>query len=53
MAVISNPKLLVLNNREAQLQIGDQVPITVQSSVGTVGDNSTYRKTPFNFAIPA
>jgi len=38
--VISNPKLLVLNNREAQLQIGDQVPITVQSSVGTVGENS-------------
>jgi general secretion pathway protein D len=38
--VISNPKLLVLNNREAQLQIGDQVPITVQSAVGTVGENS-------------
>jgi general secretion pathway protein D len=38
--VISNPKLLVLNNREAQLQIGDQVPITVQSSQGTVGENA-------------
>jgi general secretion pathway protein D len=38
--VISNPKLLVLNNREAQLQIGDQVPIIVQSAVGTVGDDS-------------
>ncbi|HTU65576.1 MAG TPA: type II secretion system secretin GspD, partial [Steroidobacteraceae bacterium] len=38
--VISNPKLLVLNNREAQLQIGDQVPVTVQSAIGTVGDNS-------------
>jgi len=38
--VISSPKLMVLNNREAQLQIGDQVPVTVQSSVGTVGDNS-------------
>jgi general secretion pathway protein D len=33
--VISNPKLLVLNNREAQLQIGDQVPVVTQSSVGT------------------
>jgi general secretion pathway protein D len=32
--VISAPKLIVLNNREAQLQVGDQVPITVQSSVG-------------------
>jgi general secretion pathway protein D len=38
--VLSSPKLMVLNNREAQLQIGDQVPVTVQSSVGTVGDNS-------------
>jgi general secretion pathway protein D len=36
--VISSPKLLVLNNREAELQIGDQVPITVQSAVGTTID---------------
>jgi general secretion pathway protein D len=33
--VISAPKLVVLNNREADLQVGDQVPITVQSSVST------------------
>ena len=33
--VISAPKLVVLNNREAQLQVGDQVPITVQASIGT------------------
>ncbi len=33
--VISAPKLVVLNNREAQLQVGDQVPISTQSSVGT------------------
>jgi general secretion pathway protein D len=38
--VISSPKLLVLNNREAELQIGDQVPITVQSSVSTVGETA-------------
>jgi len=38
--VISNPKLLVLNNREAQLQIGDQVPVTVQSSQGTTGGDA-------------
>lgn len=36
--VISSPKLLVLNNREAELQIGDQVPVTVQSAVGTTID---------------
>jgi general secretion pathway protein D len=33
--VISAPKLVVLNNREAQLQVGDQVPISTQSSIGT------------------
>lgn len=38
--VISSPKLLVLNNREAELQIGDQVPITVQSSVSTTGETA-------------
>jgi len=38
--VISSPKLLVLNNREAELQIGDQVPIIVQSAISTVGDTS-------------
>ena len=38
--VISNPKLLVLNNREAHLQIGDQVPVTVQSSIATGADDA-------------
>jgi len=38
--VISSPKLLVLNNHEANLQIGDQVPITVQSSVATLNTNA-------------
>ncbi len=33
--VISSPKLVTLNNHEAQLQIGDQVPVTTQSSVST------------------
>jgi general secretion pathway protein D len=33
--VLSSPKLMVLNNREAQLQIGDQVPITVQTAIST------------------
>jgi general secretion pathway protein D len=38
--VLSAPKLMVLNNREAQLQVGDQVPISVQSAVGTADANS-------------
>jgi len=33
--VISAPKLVVLNNHDADLQVGDQVPVTVQSSVST------------------
>lgn len=33
--VISAPKLLVLNNQSASLQVGDQVPIVTQSSVST------------------
>jgi general secretion pathway protein D len=38
--VLSAPKLVVLNNREATLQVGDQVPIVTQSAVSTVGGNS-------------
>jgi general secretion pathway protein D len=38
--VLSSPKLLVLNNREARLQVGDQVPVATQSSVSTVGGNA-------------
>jgi general secretion pathway protein D len=31
--VVSSPKLLVLNNHDAMLQVGDSVPIATQSSV--------------------
>lgn len=33
--VISSPKLVTLNNHEAQLQVGDEVPVTTQSAVST------------------
>lgn len=33
--VLSSPKLVVLNNQTAMLQVGDQVPIATQSSVST------------------
>ena len=33
--VISSPKLMVLNNREAQIQVGDQVPILTQQAIST------------------
>jgi len=31
--VISSPKLVTLNNHEAMLQVGDEVPVTTQSAV--------------------
>ena len=34
--VISSPSLMVLDNRQALLQIGDQVPTTTQTSAGTL-----------------
>ena len=34
--VISSPSLMVLDNHQAVLQIGDQVPTTTQTSAGTV-----------------
>jgi general secretion pathway protein D len=34
--VISTPSLMVLDNRTAKLQVGDQVPITTQSATSTV-----------------
>jgi general secretion pathway protein D len=39
--VISTPQLLVLDNQTARLQVGDQVPITVQSATPITGDVDT------------
>jgi general secretion pathway protein D len=38
--VVSAPKLLVINNQTANLQVGNQVPILTQSSTSTVGENA-------------
>lgn len=38
--VISSPKLMVLNNQTATLQVGDQVPVAVQSAQSTGGENA-------------
>ncbi len=38
--VLSAPKLMVLNNQTAALQIGDQVPVATQSAVGIINPNS-------------
>lgn len=38
--VVSAPKLLVLNNQTASLQVGDQVPVATQSAVSTDNPDS-------------
>ncbi len=38
--VVSAPKLLVLNNQTAVLQVGDQVPIATQNSTATIDSNA-------------
>lgn len=38
--VLSSPNLLVLNNQTARLQVGDQVPIAVQSATGILTANA-------------
>ena len=38
--VISAPKLMVLNNRSASIQVGDQVPIATSSAVSTIAANA-------------
>ncbi len=38
--VLSAPKMLVLNNHTASLEVGDQVPVVTASAVSTVGSNA-------------
>jgi general secretion pathway protein D len=38
--IISTPTLMVLDNKEGILQIGDQVPIATQTSTSSTGDNA-------------
>ncbi len=38
--VLSSPSLVVLDNKTAVLQVGDQVPIVTQTSQGTQGGNA-------------
>jgi general secretion pathway protein D len=36
--VVSSPQLMVLDNQQARLQVGDQVPIATQSAISTIAD---------------
>jgi len=58
--VLSSPSLMVLNNQEATIKVGDQVPILTASSVPTTGGATTdpivtsqiqYRDTGVNLNI--
>lgn len=40
IALISSPSLLVLNNKNATINVGDQIPITNVGSIGTGGVNN-------------
>jgi len=39
--VLSSPKVLVLNNQTATLEVGDQVPVATQSAVSTLTNDAT------------
>jgi general secretion pathway protein D len=55
--VVSSPRLLVVDNQAAQLQVGDEVPIiTQQSTANLVGDTRTvnsieYRQTGVTLSV--
>jgi len=38
--VISSPQIMIMNNEPARLQVGDQVPIPIQSAVGVTDPDS-------------
>lgn len=40
LSVISSPSLLVLNNQEATIQVGDEVPISTRQQQATVADSN-------------
>ncbi|KJV06488.1 hypothetical protein VZ94_10910 [Methylocucumis oryzae] len=40
ISVLSSPSLMVLNNQEARIQVGDQVPVRTAQSTNTSGDST-------------
>lgn len=40
VAVLSTPSMMVLNNKNATINVGDQIPITNVGSIGTGGTNN-------------
>lgn len=40
LSIISSPSLLVLNNQEATIQVGEEVPVSIQQQQSTVADSN-------------
>lgn len=40
LSIISSPSLLVLNNEEATIQVGEEVPVSVQQQQATISDSN-------------
>ncbi len=40
LSIISSPSLMVLNNQEASIQVGQEVPVSVQQQQSTVADSN-------------
>ena len=38
--IVSSPSLMVLNNQQASIRVGDEIPITVQQQQATVADST-------------
>ncbi len=47
VALLSSPSMLVLNNKNATINVGDQIPITNVGSIGNTGNNGTISSTRF------
>jgi general secretion pathway protein D len=45
--VISSPSVMVLNNQEARIQVGDEVPITTQQQQSTIGGSNVVNTIEF------
>lgn len=45
--VISNPRLMVLDNQSARLNVGDEVPIITQQQQGSSGDSNIVNQVQF------
>jgi general secretion pathway protein D len=56
LSILSSPSLLVLNNQEAKIQVGQEVPVSTQQQQSTTANSNIinsveYRKTGVNLTV--